>query len=102
MLIDLAGALAMWLAGFALAGRFIAPRWKVWGKLGFLLVATAALSAWLGHWALAVVAAHQGLGIGGHIRWCRRHGIHWLTCQPRGKYLELRPWAAGDGFGGDG
>lgn len=99
MVMDLGVALTLWLAGFAVFGRFIAPRWKVAGKFIFYLAAAAALSAWLGHWSLILIVGHQLLGVSGHVWWCRRHGINWLTCEPRAKYLELRPWAAADGFG---
>ena len=99
--IDLVLAVAIWLAGFAVFGRFIAPRWKIWGKLIFYLGVAALLSAWLGHWSLIWIVGHQLLGIGGHMWWCRQHGISWLTCTPREKYVELRPWAAGDGFGAE-
>ena len=99
LLINLAVALAIWLAGFALFGRFIAPRWKVVGKLLFFLLVTGLLTAWLGYWALVWAVGHPALGVGGHVWWCRKHGIDWLRCQPRERYLELRPWAQGDGFG---
>jgi len=99
LVINLVAALLIWMAGFAVFGRFIAPRWKVWGKLAFFLLVTGALSLWLGLWALVWVVGHQGLGLLGHAWWCGKHGIDWLTCQPRDRYLELRPWAAADGFG---
>ncbi len=97
---DLAVAVAIWPAGFAVFGRFIAPRWKVFGKLVFYLAVAALLSAWLGHWSLIWIVGHQLLGVAGHIWWCRRNEINWLNCTPRDRYLELRPWAAGDGFAG--
>lgn len=81
VLTNLSIALAIWLVGFAL----------------FLLV-TVGLSFWFGYWALIFVIGHPALGVGGHIGWCRKHGINWLTCEPRDRYLELRPWAQGDGF----
>lgn len=94
MKLDLAIALLLWLAGFAIFGRFIAPRWKIPGKLAFYL-GVAALLSWLaGHWSLIWIVGHPLLGIAAHIVWCRRHGIHWFTCQPRDTYLRLRPWAA--------
>lgn len=98
MSIDLGLALALWLAGFAVFGRFVAPRWKVAGKLIFFLAVSGAFSAWVGHWSLIFIIGHPALGVGGHIWWCRRHDIDWLRCQPRDRYLELRPWASGDGF----
>ena len=99
VVIDLGLALAIWLAGFAVFGRFIAPRWKVGGKFIIYMAVSAVLSAWIGHWSLIWIVGHQLLGVAGHVWWCRGHGINWLTCQPRVRYLELRPWAAADGFG---
>ena len=99
MLIDLSIAFALWLGSFVVFGRFIVPRWKVGGKLVFYLAVTALLSAWVGHWSLIWVIGHPALGISGHVWWCRTHEISWLTCEPRDRYLALRPWAAQDGFG---
>jgi hypothetical protein len=96
--IDLVIAMLFWMAGFAVFGRFIVPRWKVGGKLVFYLVVAVLLSRWVGHWSLVWILGHPLLGIWGHWLWCRRHGISWLTCQPRDRYLALRPWAAQDGF----
>lgn len=92
-------AAALWTAGFLLFGRFIAPRWKVVGKLAFYLGVSTLLSDTVGAWALIWIVGHPLLGIAGHVWWCHRHGIDWLTCRPRDRYLALRPWAAGDGFG---
>ena len=69
------------------------------GKLLFYLGVTALLTWWVGYWAFVWIVGHQALGLWGHRWWCGRHGINWLTCQPRDRYLELRPWAAQDGFG---
>jgi uncharacterized membrane protein len=93
MTVDLTVAVFTWAAGYALLGRFIAPRWKIFGKLAFYLAASAVLSSLVGHWSLIWIIGHPALGIGGHIWWCRQHGIDWLTCEPRERYLELRPWA---------
>jgi hypothetical protein len=98
MLAYLALAAGIWGVSYLLFGRFIVPRWKVAGKLGFYLAGVALLQLLTGKWALIWVIGHPALGIAGHIWWCRRHGINWMTCQPRERYLALRPWAAGDGF----
>ena len=98
LIIDLTIALTLWFAGFLIFGRFIAPRWKVGGKLAFYLAVSAALSFYFGHWSLLWIIGHPLLGIGGHIWWCNKHQISWLTCQPREKYLQLRPWATQDDF----
>ena len=91
-------ALALWITGFIFFGRFIVPRWKVAGKLVFYIGVSILLSALFGHWSLIWIIGHPLLGIAGHAWWCRKNGINWLTCQPREKYLGLRPWTAKDGF----
>jgi len=93
MALDLGIALILWLLGFGLFGRFITPRWKVGGKLAFYLAITALLSHFVGHWSLVWVVGHPAGGIAGHIWWCRTHTIHPITCEPRDRYLALRPWA---------
>lgn len=98
MILDLILATILWATSFLLFGRFIAPRWKAGGKLAFYLAVTALLSYLVGHWSLIWVIAHPLVGVGGHIWWCGRHEINWLTCQPRDKDLALRPWANEDGF----
>lgn len=98
MFIHMVLATTLWLCGFALFGRFIAPRWKIFGKLFFYLLVSYLLSIWLGNWALIWIVGHPLLGVAGHIWWCRQNSINWLTCQPRERYLELRPWASSDGF----
>lgn len=98
MIFHLTLAMSLWAIGFLLFGRFIAPRWKVAGKLAFYLVVAALLSYFAGPWSLIWIVGHPFLGIGGHIWWCRKHGINWVSCQPRDTYLALRPWAADDGF----
>ncbi len=93
MALDLAIAVVLWSVGFTLFGRFIAPRWKVGGKLVFYLAVSTVLTWWVGHWSLIWIVGHPLLGVAGHVWWCRRNGINWITCEPRDRYLELRPWA---------
>ena len=100
-IIDLVVGLVLWLIGFGIFGRFIAPRWKVFGKLIFYLAVTLGLSLLVGHWSLIWIIGHPLLGVVGHVWWCKKNGIHWLTCTPREKYLSLRPWASNDGFQSD-
>lgn len=83
---------------FALFGRFVAPRWKAYGKVGFYFLITWILATSLGWWSLIWIIGHPALGVFAHSFWCRKNGIDWLTCQPRDEYLRLRPWAAADGF----
>ncbi len=99
-LIRMIAATVFWCAGFTVFGRFVSPRWKVAGKLVFYLAACWALSMVVGNWSLVWIVGHPLLGILGHAWWCRRHDINWITCEPRDRYLELRPWAHRDGFGG--
>lgn len=99
MMIDMAVAVVLQVGLCLLFGRFVAPRWKILGKLVFFFAIAITLSLWVGHWSLLWIIGHPALGVGGHVYWCRKHGIDWLTCEPRDRYLELRPWAAADGFG---
>lgn len=48
--------------------------------------------AWIGHWALAVLAGFALLGTLAHVVWCRTNGIHPLTAEPRLRYYERRGW----------
>ena len=93
MVLDLSIALGLWVVGYGLFGRFVTPQWKIVGKLLFYIGVAAGLSYYLGHWSLIWIIGHPAIGIGGHIWWCRRHGIHPVACTPRDRYLELRPWA---------
>ena len=49
----------------------------------------ALLSWWLGHWSLALALAHQGLGMAGHIWFCRRHGFTWYKVEDPERYVAL-------------
>ena len=93
VVLDLAIAFVLWLFGFTLFGRFVVPRWKIGGKFAFYLGVAAMLSYLIGHWSLVWIVGHPLVGIGGHVWWCSKHGIHPVTCTPRDRYLELRPWA---------
>jgi hypothetical protein len=83
---------------FRLFGRFVTPRWKIYGKMGFYFLITWVLATSLGWWSLLWIVGHPVLGILAHAFWCRNHGIDWVTCEPRDEYLRLRPWALEDGF----
>lgn len=91
-------AVVLWVGGFLLFGRFISPRWKVAGKLAFYLVVSWVLSMTAGNWSLIWIVGHPLVGVAAHAWWCRRNGINWVTCEPRDRYLQLRPWAQADGF----
>ena len=66
MVIDLGVAIVVWSIGFAVFGRFIAPRWKVLGKLVFYLSVSTLLSWWIQHWSLLWIVGHPLLGLAGH------------------------------------
>jgi hypothetical protein len=79
-------------------GRFIEPRWKILPKIGFYMLITWIFASAVGWWSLIWIIGHPGLGIFAHAIWCRRHGIDWLRCEPRDKYLRLAPWCDANGL----
>ncbi|MEX0912359.1 MAG: hypothetical protein WD031_02935 [Gemmatimonadota bacterium] len=81
------------LALFGHSGRFLRPRWKAYGKIGFSLLIAGILANALGWWSLVWFVGHPALDLWAHAFWCRNNGIDWLTCEPRGRYMRLRPWA---------
>ncbi|MDD9942814.1 MAG: hypothetical protein OXU20_17370 [Myxococcales bacterium] len=88
----------LWGVGFAqFGGRFVRPRWKIYGKAAVALTLAYFAMVWLGPWGLLIPAVHQSAGIVGHVAICRRHGIDWRTCEPRAQYIALQEkWARGD------
>jgi len=78
-------------------GRYVQPRWKLWGKAFAALVITYFAMVWLGPWGVLLPLAHQAAGFAGHVVICRRHGINWRTCEPRADYIALQErYARGD------
>lgn len=97
LLTDLLIALGIWGVGYAWMGRFVRPRWKIPGKLLFVMALTGLFSWLWGHWSVLIVLIHQGIGIFFHFQVCRKHSINPWTCQPRTEYLALQEkWAKGD------
>lgn len=89
LLLNLGVAAVLETLGLALTWRLIWPRWKRLGKPLFYLAVTAALTAWLGAWALLFVIGHPLLGWRMHTRFCRRHGMNpWRVDDPA-RYIEL-------------
>lgn len=62
--------------------------------LRWLLAAALTLGsyAFIGHWALAVLAGLAALGTAVHFIWCFANGIHPLRAEPRRRYYALRRW----------
>jgi hypothetical protein len=55
--------------------------------VAFLIGATAGRP-----WTFVWIAFLPSLGLTVHLLWCRKHGIHPLTAEPREKYYALRGW----------
>lgn len=80
--------------GSSLFGTFeVETEW--WRKLArWLLAAILTIGSYtlVGHWSLALLAGLALVGTAAHFLWCRKHGIHPLTAEPRAKYRALRGW----------
>lgn len=92
---DVALASPPFLVGLALTRRLVWPRWKLAGKAVFYLGGVAFLSWWIGPWSILVGWLHQGLGIGVHIVFCRRHGFTWYAVEDPDRYVRLSKEAVG-------
>lgn len=90
LLTNMAIAAAIFVIGFLFfGGRFVKPRWKAYGKGVGYLALSYFLLLWLGNWAWPWLIVHQGIGWVLHLVICRRHGIKWLSVEPRDKYVAL-------------
>lgn len=90
-------ATLIWLLGYLHNGKFVRPKWKIPGKFLFYLGISAALVHWWEHWSLVFIIGHPLLGFLFHLKVCRNHDIHWLTCTPQDQYIALQEkWAKGD------
>ncbi|HAA76423.1 TPA: hypothetical protein DCE37_15015 [Candidatus Latescibacteria bacterium] len=47
---------------------------------------SSGLSYAFGHYSLVFIVLHPVSGLACHIAACRKHGIDWLTCEPRELY----------------
>lgn len=93
--LELGALFLMAVVGMSVFGRFEVETPAPRQILRWLLAAAVTLGsyAWIGHWALAVLAGFGCLGATVHLVWCWRHGIHPATAEPRRKYYALRGWA---------
>ena len=89
ILLDLLLAAIPFALGMAATWRLIWPWWKIPGKTAAYFAGVALLSAWIGHWSLLLALAHQGLGLGFHIWFCRRHGLAWYAITDPEEYKRL-------------
>jgi hypothetical protein len=80
--------------GSSLFGTFeVGTDW--WRLLArWLLAAMLTIGSYLyvGHWSLVLLGSLLVIGTAAHFRWCRKHGIHPFTAEPKAKYRELRGW----------
>jgi hypothetical protein len=95
MLLDLAVSTVPFALGMLCTWRLVWPRWKLYGKTAFYFATVAALSYAIGHWSIALAYAHQALGLGFHIWFCRRHGFTWYRVEDPERYVELSKRAVG-------
>ena len=95
MEIELLLIMAVMLQGFIFFGHFEEKtarwrkllKWAIYVGVAYLIGSTAGRP-----WTFAWVAFLPLLGFTVHILWCRKHGIHPLTAEPRDKYYALRGW----------
>lgn len=87
-------AFALLLQGYIyhLFGRYAGTGWRFYPRILFYLLISWIMAGSLGWWSLIWIVGHPALEIIAHVSWCRNHGIDWKTCEPREKYLRLRPW----------
>jgi hypothetical protein len=69
------------------------PTWKKLARWSFAAALTLGAEFWIGHCALAVLAAFAILGSFVHFYWCSRNGIDPIGASPRQRYYELRGWS---------
>jgi hypothetical protein len=95
MELELLIIMAVMLQGFVFFGHFEAQtskwrkvlKWATYVGIAYLVNATAGRP-----WTFVWVAFLPLLGTTFHFYWCRKHGIHPLTAEPREKYYALRGW----------
>jgi len=89
VVVDVAIASIPLLVLGSITWRLVWPRWKLYGKLLGHPAAYALLSLWLGHWSIVLAWLHQGIGLAGHIWFCRRHGFTWYAVEDPKRYVSL-------------
>ena len=75
--------------------RLIWPTWKVPLKGIFYFSAVAWLSTVIGHYSLIFAFIHQGIGLVGHLWFCRVHGFTWYAVEDPERYVALSKAAVG-------
>lgn len=83
-------ALTLWVIGYFHTGKYVRPKWKIPGKLLFYMSVSAILIYYFHLYSLFFIIGHPLLGLIFHISVCRKHGIDWVNCEPKEKYLELQ------------
>ena len=87
----------IWILGYFHTGKYVRPKWKIPGKFAFYVGVSFALVYAFGHWGLLFVIGHPLIGLLFHLKVCQDHDIHWLSCEPKERYLALQEkWARGD------
>lgn len=69
--------------------RLIWPRWKRWGKLAVHPIVYLGLAFLIGHWSVPVAWIHQGIGLAGHVWFCKKHGFTWYAVEDPERYVAL-------------
>lgn len=87
--LDVALASIPMIVVVALTWRLVWPRWKLYGKLLLHPCGYALLSVAIGHWSVVIAWIHQGLGLGGHIWFSRKHGFTWYAVEDPQRYVRL-------------
>ena len=92
--LELAVLLGLGLLGAEIFARFEieTPVWRKILKWSMLIGLTLGLYFVIGHWAAVVPVVVALSGLGFHMIWCRRNGIHPLKATPKRRYYELRGW----------
>jgi peptidoglycan biosynthesis protein MviN/MurJ (putative lipid II flippase) len=68
------------------------PAWRKILKWALVSALTLVAARYIGHAALWILAGLAVAGLGFHVYWCRKHGIHPVRATPRRRYYELRGW----------
>jgi hypothetical protein len=89
VVLDVLLALPPFAIAFALTWRLVWPRWKLFGKTVAYIGSIAVLSTFIGHWSVLLGWLHQGIGLGFHIWFCRRHGFTWYAVEDPDRYVAL-------------
>lgn len=69
--------------------RVVWPRWKLVVKLLLHPCLYFGLALLVGYWSVPVAWVHQGIGLGGHIWFSRKHGFTWYAVEDPARYMAL-------------